>query len=83
MFNNDNDRFLSLGCMAVNLWRIGGYRLLRLLLVLFDDLSGAVRRSLHLYTVYLSSDSLNLWLSRLLGGLSGLFSVYVKVIFIL
>lgn len=69
--------------MVVDLWRVSRGNLLRRLLVLFNDLDGAVRSSLHLYIIYLGGDSLNLWFGGLFNGWLGLFAMSVKVVFIL
>jgi hypothetical protein len=80
---NDDNGFLSLNYVAVDLWRVGGDHLLRLLLVLFNDLDSTVRSGLHLHTIYLGGDSLDLWLSGLLNGWLRLLALSVEVVFIL
>jgi hypothetical protein len=80
---DDDDWFLSFNYMAVDLRRINGDRLFHLLLVLFDNLQSPIRSGLHLYTVYLGSDSLDLRLSRPLSGRLGLYFVSIEVVLIL
>lgn len=81
--DNDGDRFLPLDHMVIDLWRVNRGHLLRFLLVLFNDLDGAVRSGLHLHTIYLGGDSLNLWFGGLFHGWLGFFAMSVKVVFIL
>jgi hypothetical protein len=83
LFDDDRDRFSSLNCVAVYLWRVDGYRQPYRFLVLFDNLHSAIRCNLHLHNVHMGSDSLDLGLNRLLGGWLGLLSVPIEVVFIL
>lgn len=81
--NNDDDGLLVLNHMVVDLWRVDRDHLLRLLLVLFNDLDDALRSGLHLHTIHLSGNSLNLWFGGLFNGLLGLLAMSVKVVLIL
>lgn len=65
MFDDDNG-FLFLSHITVSLRGISRDGLLRLLLVLFNNLDGTIGCSLHLHAVYLGSNSLDLWVKRLL-----------------
>ena len=80
---NDNDGFLALNHMTVDLRRVNRDHLLHLLVVLFNDFDSAIKSGLHLHTIYLGGDSLNLRLGRLFSGRLGLLVMSVEVVFIL
>jgi len=79
----DDDRFLPLNRMAVDLRRVDGDYLLYPLLVLFHDLNGAVGSGFHLHTIDLCGYGLNLWRRRLFNGWWGLLIFPIEVVFVL